>query len=118
MTAAKGPIGGFRDVQGTLLTNMARTLENVLDRGGKLELSDFPAVIGPVQKGLPLAGTTQKITCCTVHPHLCDVAPKGFPALDLALVLFRQAATHVVTAIPLEPATRIVWMNPSFLLPL
>jgi hypothetical protein len=40
------------------------------------------------------------------------------PAFDLALVLLWHAATHVVTAIPLEPAARIVRVDPSFVSPL
>lgn len=41
----------------------------------------------------------------------------GPPAIDLATVLFGPATSQVVTTIPLEPAARIVGMNPSFLDP-
>src|SRR4029450_12592486 len=45
------------------------------------------------------------------------MAADRIPALDLPVVLVGQAATHVIAAIPLEPAARIVRMNPAFAFP-
>src|SRR5687768_15013268 len=41
----------------------------------------------------------------------------GAPASDLARIVF-AAPAHVVTAVPLEPAARIIGMHPSFAAPL
>ena len=49
---------------------------------------------------------------------LADMAAHCFPALDLAGVLVGDAAAHVVAAIPLEPAARIVAEDPALLAPL
>jgi hypothetical protein len=48
-----------------------------------------------------------------VSPQLCRVTADGLPALDLARVLIRHAAAHVIAAIPLEPAVRIIGMYPA-----
>ena len=41
-----------------------------------------------------------------------------FPALDLPFVFNRKSSAHMVSAIPLEPASRIVlFIDPSFFLP-
>src|SRR4051812_37090619 len=48
---------------------------------------------------------------------LPDMPAYGFPSLDLAPVFGRHAAAHIVTAVPLEPAARIVGMKPSLAAP-
>src|SRR5581483_4986541 len=48
--------------------------------------------------------------------QLRDVTPNCAPAFDLAQIVF-VATTRKVSAIPLEPAARIVGMNPTFLAP-
>jgi hypothetical protein len=48
---------------------------------------------------------------------LVDVAPNSFPPLDLPRLLLRHAAPNVVAAVPLEPAARIVRMNPALAAP-
>jgi hypothetical protein len=48
--------------------------------------------------------------------QLRNVTAHGAPAFDLAKVVF-VAAAGIIAAIPLEPAARIVRMNPTFLPP-
>src|SRR5262245_34892064 len=80
-------------------------------------LSDFSAVVGPVQQRLALALATGEIAGLAMLLHLAHVAADRLPASDLALVLLRHAAAHVVAAVPLEPAARIVAMDPALALP-
>ena len=42
--------------------------------------SDLPAVIGPVQQGLPLAGPAGKVALDAVLPDLGDVPLHGLPS--------------------------------------
>ena len=60
---------------------------------------------------------TGGITRLAVSFDLVDVAPNSLPPLDLPRVLVRHAATNVVAAVPLEPAARIVRMNPALAAP-
>jgi hypothetical protein len=76
--------------------------------------SNLPTIVSPVQQRLPLTRTAKRISRLTVHFDLIDVATKRLPASDLAPVLFRNPAAHVVPTIPLEPSTRIVRMEPAF----
>ena len=48
---------------------------------------------------------------------LADVAAHRLPSPDLATILVGQTAAHVIATIPLEPAARIVGMQPSFATP-
>ena len=57
------------------------------------------------------------ICLLTVFLNLSDMSFYRLPSLYLALILFRQAPTHIITAIPLEPSAGIVGMYPSFLSP-
>jgi len=57
------------------------------------------------------------VTGLAVPLDLCDVSSDSLPSLDLARVLLRHAATHVIAAVPLEPAPRIVRVNPAFATP-
>ena len=75
---------------------------------------DFAAVVGPVQQCLALAPPAQQIAGLAMLLDLPDMAADRFPAADLPRVLIRHAAAHVVAAIPLEPAARIVGMEPTF----
>src|SRR5579859_1138897 len=79
--------------------------------------SDFPAVIGPLQQRLPLARTAENIPRLAILPDLRLVALEGFPSFDLPRVLARQAAAHIIAAIPLEPASGIIGINPALLPP-
>jgi hypothetical protein len=48
---------------------------------------------------------------------LRDVSPDRLPALNLACVLRRHAAAHVISTIPLKPAAWVFGMYPSLLSP-
>src|SRR5476649_585640 len=80
--------------------------------------SDFPAVVGPVQQGLALPRPTGAVARVAVHLDLADVARHRLPTLDLAVVFERQPAAEIVTAIPLEPAARVVLPDPALAPPL
>jgi hypothetical protein len=63
-----------------------------------------------VQQRLPPpAGQVARLA---VALDLPDVAADGFPSLDLAPVFVRHPAAHVIAAIPLKPAPRVVRMKP------
>lgn len=79
--------------------------------------SDFSAVTGPVENGLPLSAAAEKIAWFAIAADLLDVTADCLPAPDLALILFWHPPAHVIAAVPLKPAARIVGMNPSFLPP-
>src|SRR5262245_44506895 len=78
--------------------------------------SDLPAVIGPVQQRLPLPRPAERVADIAVGFHLLDVTSEGFPPIDLPRVVF-HAATGIVPAVPLEPAARVVRVDPSLPLP-
>src|SRR3954471_2403224 len=82
------------------------------ERTAELGLSDQPAVIGPVQQRLALAGAAVEVATLAGPLELADVAAHGFPAPDLARVI-GHAAPAIVAAVPLEPAARIVRVNPA-----
>jgi hypothetical protein len=79
---------------------------------------DCPAVIGPVQERLALARPAHRIARLAMSSDLRHVALDSLPASDLAGVLVGQPPAHVVAAIPLEPAARIVRMHPALPSPL
>jgi len=66
---------------------------------------------------LTLTRPAHQVARLAVLLDLRDVPPDRFPALDLAGVLLRHSAAHVVAAVPPEPAARIVGMNPAFITP-
>src|SRR5262249_50589693 len=66
-----------------------------------------------MQKRLALARPAHWIARLAMLPDLGNVALHRLPAADLAGVLLGQTPAHVVAAIPLEPAARIVGMNPA-----
>src|SRR3974390_65874 len=70
-----------------------------------------------MQQRLPLARAAHRIPGLAVFPDLLDVTPHRLPALDLARVFLRHAAAHVIAAVPLKPAARIIGVNPTFLPP-
>src|SRR5689334_14745905 len=64
---------------------------------------------------LPLAaGQFAGLAIALYLPH---VAADRLPALDLAAIFVGHAAAQVIAAIPLEPAARIVRMDPALLAP-
>jgi hypothetical protein len=67
-----------------------------------------------MQQRLALAAPAHEVAGLAMAPDLRYVPADGFPPPDLATVLGRHAAAHIVTAIPLEPAAGVGGMNPSF----
>ena len=70
-----------------------------------------------MQERLPLTLAAGQFPGLAVALNLPDVAPDRLPAPDLATVFVRHAAAHVIAAVPLEPAARIVWMKPALIAP-
>src|SRR5262245_31052128 len=99
----------------------ARTTESAIMR---LRAGTFkpglglPAVIGPVQQGLSLARPAAGIARLAMRSDLRDMTPDGLPSFDLAFVFVGHAATHIVSAIPLEPSARVIGVNPTLPAPL
>ena len=80
-------------------------------------LSNLSRIVGPVQQRLALPATAIEIARLTVFFQLRDVAANGAPTPNLPQVILAAPPT-IITAIPLEPAARIVGMNPTFASPL
>src|SRR5689334_3875225 len=77
------------------------------------DLLDRAAVVSPLQQGLALAGAAEDIAGFAIPPDLPGMAPERFPALDLAVVLVGKPPAAIIAAIPLEPAARVVGMDPA-----
>ena len=71
-----------------------------------------------MQQGLALAAAAGQVAGGAEFLYLSGVAADVLPAGDLTSVFVRDASPHVVAAIPLKPAPRVVWVNPTFCLPL
>src|SRR5690349_5109237 len=84
--------------------------------GGR-RLSNLAAVVRPMQQRLALASAAGEVAELAVALDLPHVTADRPPALDLSCVLVRHAAAQIVAAVPLEPATRIVLVQPSFATP-
>src|SRR5262249_54343815 len=63
------------------------------------------------------AWPAERVARFAMFLDLRDVPPDRLPALDLARVLLRQPAAHVVAAVPLEPPARVVAKNPALASP-
>ena len=70
-----------------------------------------------MQKCLPLPWAAGKLARLAVPLDLPDVPAHRLPALDLPPVFVGHPAAHVVAAIPLGPAARIVSVKPSLVTP-
>ena len=70
-----------------------------------------------MQQCLPLAASAEKVARLAILLHLPDMPPDRFPAIDLPAVFGGHATAHVIAAVPLKPAARIVRMNPAFAFP-
>ena len=75
-------------------------------------------VICPVEKCLPLAWPAECVTWAAIGLYLAYMASHSVPTAYLTCVFFWQASAHVVPAVPLEPAARIVFVNPALSAPL
>ncbi|MEY2585705.1 MAG: hypothetical protein QOD80_1731, partial [Verrucomicrobiota bacterium] len=64
-----------------------------------------------MEQGLALPRATREIARRAMLLQLRDVSPDRPPALDLAKIV-GMAPAEIITAIPLEPAARIVGMDP------
>ncbi len=73
--------------------------------------SDLPAVVGPVKDRLPLAAPAPEVARLAVLPDRRHVPGDRPPAPDLPRVVGAPAA-HVVPAVPLKPAARILRVDP------
>src|SRR5579864_6235639 len=79
--------------------------------------SDLSTIVGPVEQRLSLSRSTQPISWIAMPLNLCDMPTNCFPAPDLACVLVGHPAAHIIAAIPLKPAARIIGVDPAFLTP-
>src|SRR5687767_14344727 len=70
------------------------------------------AVVRPLKERLPLASPAIEIARFAVLPNGCHVPTNRAPASNLPGVVGGSAA-HEVAAIPLEPPTRILVMDPT-----
>ena len=75
--------------------------------------SDLPRIIRPVEQCLPLPGAAGQIAGAAVSLELGNVPPDGSPSFDLSFVV-GAAPSHEVAAVPLEPAARVLMIDPAF----
>ncbi len=59
----------------------------------------------------------EDITCATYMLDLSDVSAHSDPSLDLPVILFWNASSHVVATVPLEPPAWVLLVYPSVLTP-
>jgi hypothetical protein len=81
------------------------------------EISEFAAVIGPMQQGLPLTLAAEEISSLAVFLWLTDVAADRGPAFDLSCIFVRKPPSPIIAAVPLKPAARVLRMDPALLAP-
>jgi hypothetical protein len=70
-----------------------------------------------MQYCLTLLAATGEIAWLTIAPDLFYVTSYRFPPPNLAIVFFRNAATHVVAAVPLEPPPWVIGIDPTISFP-
>ena len=70
-----------------------------------------------MQQCLALPRAAEQVAGLAMLLELADVTPDRLPALDLPPVFLRHAPAHVIAAVPLKPAARVVGMDPAFSLP-
>src|SRR4051812_33639963 len=100
----------------SLLPNQRRPALKVPDRR-LIDMLDVPAIVGPVQECLPLAGVAIEVPGLAFVPDLGDMPLHLAPAPDLPLIV-QGAPAEVVAAVPLEPTARVVGVDPALLPPL
>lgn len=69
-----------------------------------------------MQQRLALPWTAMEVAPYAVLTDLCDVQGHALPAADLPSVVHVPAA-HVIAAVPLKPATRVILVDPAFFPP-
>jgi hypothetical protein len=62
--------------------------------------------------GLALFATTGEIASPAVLANLSDVPSNRLPTSDLSFII-RPSPSHVVSAVPLKPAARVLFVNPA-----
>lgn len=83
---------------------------------GVVRRLNLSGIVGPMQKCLPLFGSTLEVAFSAVFTKLCNVSLHCLPSFDLAPVI-RTASSHIVSAVPLEPSSRVVRVEPALLEP-
>src|SRR5262249_26074847 len=78
--------------------------------------SKLSRIVRPMQNRLPLTPSALHIATFAILLHLSNVTLDRLPAFDLSLIIL-AAPAHVVAAVPLKPAARIVFVDPSFFFP-
>src|SRR5512145_1300904 len=79
--------------------------------------SEDAAVIRPVQHCLALPPPAVDVSLVAMLPNGRDVPRDATPPPDLSRIVARPAA-HVVPAVPLEPAARVMPVDPAPATPL
>jgi len=69
-----------------------------------------------MKQRLSLPPSTIQVAASTVFLNLSNMATDGTPALDLPLVV-EAASPQEVSAVPLEPSTRVFVIDPVLVLP-
>src|SRR5262249_38306187 len=87
-------------------------------RAGRPGRSNLAAVVGPMQERLALPRPAGDSAGFAIPLHLAHVAADRLPAFDLPRVLIGNAAAHIVAAVPLKPAARVLAIDPAFPPPL
>ena len=64
-----------------------------------------------------MSGPAKPVPWFAICTELRDVTAEGSPPSDLSSVFVRYAATKIIAAIPLKPATGVVGIDPSLALP-
>jgi hypothetical protein len=75
------------------------------------------AIVGPMQERLALARATHGMAGLAMPSDLRGVSLHSLPAPDLPRILLGHAPAHITAAILLEPAARIVRINPILFAP-
>ena len=70
-----------------------------------------------MQKRLSLPRPTTEITRVAMFLELPNVTGHRSPSLDLPVIFIGDSSAHMVATVPLEPPTRIIGIDPAFLLP-
>ncbi len=77
---------------------------------------NFSTVVSPVQQCLPLFRPAFEVSSFAILFNLGNMPLHRLPPLDLAFII-RASPAHVVSAIPLKPASGIFMVNPTLLPP-
>src|SRR4030095_1240633 len=79
--------------------------------------SNSATIVSPMKQSLSLTRPARRVSRFTVLLDLRAMPSDVLPTFDLGGIFFGHAATHVIAAIPLEPASRVLFMDPAALSP-